>query len=142
MEYEEEDFNIYLINRYDTLSKAKAKHDMTSFYTQPSLFKPKPTDSDYETGAIHRYFVKKSTSPNFPVYEVDLEQFGVLKRNPFYLSVSLVWKIAGNIETIENDEEPIIGASDFNKYQRESAELEMKGITNVLKNLLEFYKKM
>ena len=142
MEYEEEDFNIHLINRYDILTKHRASHSVESFYTHPHLFKPKPSDNDYQTGSIQRFFVKKSTSDNFPVYEVDLEQFGILKRNPFYLSLSLVWRIAGNLETTKDGDESILGVSDFNKYQRESAETEMKGITNFLKNLLEFYKKI
>ena len=138
----DEDTNIHLNSRYTVLAKFRGSSDLGVFFDQPTLYKSKPTDEDYRQGFFDRFFVRKSTSSEFPIYEVDAIQFQELRNNPFYLSTFFSWKLTGNIETVESDDDRIPGVRDYNLANILRARSFIPGIDTYIKNLLEFHRQI
>jgi hypothetical protein len=91
---------------------------------------PSPTENDYKTGYIVRYFVQKANDMSSYVYEVNELQYTILKQNPFLIVVDLDWKISGNRnEVMEMNRKSILLASK-----------DMKSILLYLPNYLQFYR--
>ena len=112
---------------YNSLSIHRGKIDTEVFSMNPVTKKPKPTDEDYLDGRISRFFVKKNTSPNFPIYEVDREQYDKFTENAFYLTTFITWTISGTPYTSvdQKTQYSIAGAYELNKQQVRSAESEL-----------------
>jgi hypothetical protein len=101
----------------------------------PSTFVPNPNEEDYVDGFIIRYFVQKVNELNGPVYEVSSDTFISLKRNPFWRTAIVDWKIAGSSMTQKNDINLI------RKYNRDSilkAKSSIPNISAYLVDLLQF----
>ena len=106
----------------------------------PVLYKPSPTEEDYSLGRIPRFFVRKNTSPNFPIYEVDISQYQEFKKNAFYKCVYLTWTITGNdITTLDQNGDKNMGAFELNESEVLRADRQLPGMINILQNLLEFF---
>ena len=138
----EDDTNIHLNSRYTVLAQLRGVGDMGVFFEKPTLFKANPTEEDYRQGFFDRFFVKKSTSTEFPIYEVDATQFDELRNNPFYLSTFFSWKLTGNIETIESEDDRIPGVRDYNLANILRAKSFIPGIDTYIKNPLEFHRQI
>ena len=136
---ESEDENVYMNGIYAMLSDKRGKLDGLTF-VEPQYKKPKVEHINYSDEYIVRYFVKKSNSENSTIYEVDSIQFNTLQKNSFYTCIPVLWKITGNIDTIESDETEIVGVRDFNLKSVQKAKVKIKNIEKVLNNPLEFYK--
>jgi hypothetical protein len=141
---EEENVNVHMNSRYNVLARHRGTGDLSSFFSNPHQSKPHPTEEDYRNGFVDRFLVRKSTSPNFPIYEVTNEQFQILRKNPFYISVSLGWKLTGSNETKDGGPAggKILGVSDFNNLSISRADTFISGIRNFLTNPLEFYREV
>jgi hypothetical protein len=101
-------------------------------------YKPQPSQGDYGTGQITRYFVQKINQPI--VQEVSPENF-LQVPDSFYKKVSLTWKITGiqkSKKTGKNVE--AIGVEDFNKESILEASKTVDDINKVVKNYLEYWR--
>ncbi len=134
--------NSHLNNRYDVLARHRGRGDLSSFFSNPISSKPKPTSENYKQGFMNRYFVRKATSPNFPIYEVDSSNFQLMRKNPFYSSATVNWKLTGDIDSKEIAGEKLMGVTETNTININKANLVISGIKSLLKNPLEFYKKL
>ena len=94
-------------------------------------FIPSPNEQDFKKGYITRYFLRKSNDSNGIIYEIRKKSTSKFSINPFYLVVSLDWRITGD---------PI----DIKKSNTASLQIASKTISNIslyLPNLLQLYKK-
>jgi hypothetical protein len=91
----------------------------------------KPSDSDYSNGFMIRYFVKHVNDEKSPVIEVSKKQYNILKKNPLYKTVDILWKITGDFNYVIKTNKNVVEVS--NK--------EFIGIKRKLvHNLIQFYK--
>jgi hypothetical protein len=92
----------------------------------PLVFYPKPTESDYQTGEIQRYFAKK-------VNENIYYETRVLFQTNLYLGFSIPWLITGDKDNVAKVNKRIV--------ELKEAELKIIGLGSYLKNnYLQFYK--
>ena len=94
-------------------------------------FIPSPEKEDFKRGYITRYFLIKSNDSNGIIYEIRKKSTSKFSNNPFYLTVSLDWRITGD---------PI----DIKKSNIASLQIASKTIPKIslyLPNLLQFHKK-
>lgn len=134
-----EDENIYMNSLYSALTKNRGKLDGIIF-THPVSKKPKISDINYENEYIQRYFVKKRNAETSTIYEVGLDQFNTIQKNPFYLCITVLWKIKGKLETTDTQDGKILGVREFNLNSISKAKNRMTGISLLLNNPLEFYR--
>jgi hypothetical protein len=92
----------------------------------PLVFYPKPTEADYQTGEIQRYFAKK-------VNENIYYETRVLFQTNLYLGFSIPWLITGNKDNVAKVNQRIVALKE--------AELKIIGLGIYLKNnYIQFYK--
>jgi hypothetical protein len=116
------------VARYDRIKK----RDLSDFNSSSiKTFVPKPTDRDYSKGYIKRYFAQKINDTNSIIYELSEFNYNTLSNNPFYLTISLDWRISG--------EPTLVKETNFKsvKYAAKT----MKNLLKVLPNYLQFIKK-
>mgnify|MGYP003142047194 CR=1 FL=1 len=58
-----------------------------------------PTEDDYKSGRLKRYFAKKTNEKSSPVFEISEDDF---ETSPLYDYVSLVWYLKGNKRRVFN----------------------------------------
>jgi hypothetical protein len=90
---------------------------------------PTPTDVDYERGYIVRYFIRKANDNSSYIYEVNSDTYSNMIQNPFFTTVSLRWRISGEINEVRES----------NKKSVKLTSLKMKNIPLYLPNLLQFH---
>jgi hypothetical protein len=90
---------------------------------------PTPTDIDYDRGYIIRYFVRKSNDEGSYIYEINSTEYSKLNSNPFFVVISLRWRISGEI----------VDVRESNRKSVKLASTEMKNIGRYLANLLQFH---
>lgn len=106
--------------------------------TYPVYTKPFPTRDDYFSGYIQRYFVKKVNDNT--IYEVSGDSYNTII-NGLYSKISLVWRITGSKNDVFKNKIKIYsGVIQDNTFTIRNAEKSMSGISNILKDPLEFYK--
>ena len=139
----EEPFNIHMNSRYSLLETSKGAGVEEVFHSYPVNKKPSIDDLNYDNDFFLRYFTQKCTSEKFTIYEIDLKQYEIFKKNPFYKTVSVIWKIKGEIDTITDEKgERELGVYEFNLNQVRKTQKIINGISLVLNNPLEFYSKI
>jgi len=114
------------IDRYKSISKLPTEYKLEKI---PAHI-PEPTEFDYKRGYITRYFVQKSNDTLAPVYEINASTFTNLSNNSFYKTITLDWRLIGNIEQIKE--------SNF-KSVKIAAKI-LPRVQIYLPNLLQFYK--
>lgn len=115
------------IDRYNEIFSSTYKFDLGKITT----FLPKPKDIDYSRGYIKRYFVQKSNDKSSPIYEVSDSNIGKFKNSPFYITISLDWRITGDpIEVKKSNSASVRIASE-----------NIPKISLYLPNLLQFHKR-
>ena len=84
------------INRYNKILK-----DTNTFKTKKiKTFIPTPLDSDYMNGYIKRYFIQNSNDVGAPIYEISKDLFSIYAISPFFIAVSILWRLSGNSDEI------------------------------------------
>jgi len=99
---------------------------------------------DVERKIKTRYFAKYTTQRNGNIYEITGGQYSSIEDNPLFRKTSIDWIIRGKLEdtilTLGNGENILIkGVISQNKTLLALAEEELPGITNHLRNYVEFY---
>lgn len=108
----------------------------------PKTIVPIPTQSDYETGTIQRYFTQKSNDTNGFVFEIDSDEYFKLLENPYWITTILTWRINGPLDTVYNSNGIItdIGVIKSNNASISITSNVIKNIGLYLPNLLQFHK--
>jgi hypothetical protein len=91
-----------------------------------------------------RYFAKYATQRNGLIYELDGGQYSRIENNSLFLKTTIDWVIVGKLEdtilTLPSGDNILIkGVISQNKTLVALAEEELLGITNHLRNYVEFY---
>lgn len=76
----------------DKLASAYGNFNALASAAEYTKYRPTPTDADYKTGFINRYFAKKVNENK--IIEVKSDAYTAAK-NPLYKVVQLSWKISG-----------------------------------------------
>jgi hypothetical protein len=115
------------LDRYKQISSPNSSFDKKKIAT----IIPTPQVKDYKNGYIKRYFIQKANDVASPIYEIKQSSFSSFNSNPFYLAVSLYWRITGPIEDVKNS----------NRESVKIAGETIKKLYLYLPNLMQFYKK-
>jgi len=92
---------------------------------------PTITKLQYQRGYIERSFVQKSNDTSSHIFEVSNDELTKYSTNPFYISVTLDWRLTGDpIEIKKSNTASLRIASEV-----------IPKISLYLPNLLQFYKK-
>jgi len=91
-----------------------------------------------------RYFAKYTTQRNGLIYELDGGQYSRIENNSLFLKTTIDWIIVGKLEdtvlTLPSGDNILIkGVISQNKTLVALSEEELPGITNHLRNYVEFY---
>jgi len=108
----------------------------------PKTIVPVPTQNDYESSFIERYFIQKANDIHGFVYEIDINEFTHIKSNPYWLSTIISWRISGPLNEVYNDNGILIdkGVINSNKATLATASAKLKNIGLYLPNVLQFHK--
>jgi hypothetical protein len=105
------------------------------------LFTVSPTLSDFTTGYITRYFLKKINEDY--IYEVDDLQYYDQLSNVIdlhlYIGVSIKWYITGELIDTVNGSITVPGIITKNKQSLRDAEKQLPGISKLITNLSQYY---
>jgi hypothetical protein len=102
----------------------------------PQTIVPNPTESDYSSGFIRRYFIQKTNDANGHIFEVSEEMYNDLKYVTFWKTIDLKWRLTGPLEYSIDD----MGVRASNNAAINLAASTLKNIGLYLPNLLQFYK--
>lgn len=105
------------------------------------LFTYKPQPSDYTTGYITRYFLKKVNEDY--IYEVDdiqyYDQLGNVIDLHLYTGAIVKWYISGETNDVVRGNVTTYGVINKNKKALKDAELQMPGISKLVTDVLQYY---
>ena len=116
------------INRYNKVA-ASLGSNFKQLKVSPHT--PTPTDMEYKSGYIVRYFIQKANDTESKITEVDSVGYKKFTKSSFYTAVSLDWRVIGTDEQIR----------DSNKKSVSLAMVKIPKISLYLPNLLQFRKK-
>lgn len=102
----------------------------------PIATKPKVTQADVDRGSIIRYFVKGISKAT--AVEVNVEQYNIFKRNPYYTVVKLPWVLKGNLFPSIVNGVPVLSIEEQNKKILDFYAKRMPELRRKLKNFLEY----
>lgn len=105
---------------------------------------PVVSENDIEQKIKTRYFAKYTTQRDGIIYEIDGGQYSAILTNPLFRKTSIDWIIVGKLEdtvlTLPSGDNILIkGVISQNKALLALAEEQLPGITNHLRNYVEFY---
>lgn len=123
----------------DTLKASYGNFNDVAYAYEFPRYKPAPTDSDYKTGFITRYFAKKiNENKIIEVAAISTTR----KKNPLYKLVELQWKISGPKDDIYVS--GILNRAGVIPQNKSEIERVMKedgvDLSHVLRNHLEYWK--
>ena len=126
---------------FDALGNTNTKQKLitTLQTTIPSISR-----QDIESKVKTRYFAKYTTQRNGVIYELDGGTYSLIQSNPTFIKTTIDWIIRGKLEdtvlTLPSGDNILIkGVISQNKSLLGLAEEELPGITNHLRNYVEFY---
>ena len=117
--------------------------NLTNFNLQlPKTIVPIPTELDYESGFIRRYFVQKVNDENGFIFEVSKEIHDEYVENTFWKVLDLKWRIKGPKFPIYDEFGTLkdVGVEISNKSAISNASSKMKNIGLYLPNIFQYYK--
>jgi hypothetical protein len=111
-------------------------------FANPKTIVPIPTESNYETGFMERYFCQRVNDKNGFIFEIDSNIFKEFKENPYWKISKMRWRISGVTEAIYNELGTLvdIGVIQSNKNSIAITSSTLKNISLYLPNLLQFHK--
>lgn len=117
------------------------KKEIRVRYLTPTNITPTITDKIRKDGVFTRYFFKRVNDGK--IIEVDDKQYqsinsGIIDKN-LYDSIQIQWYVTGNIEDTVEGPLLVQGVRTKNLKQIQSANRILSGISEVLKNPLQFY---
>jgi hypothetical protein len=111
-------------------------------FSNPKTIVPIPTESNYETGFMERYFCQKINDSNGFVFEISFDVYKELEENPYWKVVIMRWRIRGPKESVYNEFGTLIdmGVKQSNKNSISITSSSLKNIGLYLPNVLQFHK--
>lgn len=111
-------------------------------FSNPKTIVPKPTENDYDTGFMNRYFCQRINDENGFIFEISKDIFEELEDNPYWKTSIMRWRLSGPIEPVYNDLGNLIdiGVKQSNKNSISIVSFKLKNIDLYLPNILQFYK--
>jgi len=108
----------------------------------PKTIVPFPNDIDYENGFVNRYFTQRVNDSNSFVFEVNLEEYGLLLENPYWTLGEIRWRITGPTSPVYSNNGIMtdIGVVTSNAASISITSTKIKNIGLYLPNLLQFHK--
>jgi hypothetical protein len=108
----------------------------------PKTIVPIPSDLDYSSGFMRRYFIRKRNDENGHIFEISKDTYSEYEDNPFWKTETLKWRIRGPIEPTYKDNGEIddVGVTNSNKAAIALAQSSLKNIGLYLPNLKQFWK--
>ena len=92
---------------------------------------PKPTNGDYLTGYITRFFIQKANDKSSPIYEIKASFASNIESKVYYTLTSLDWRLTGTSNEIKKS----------NAASIKLASNDIPKLSLYLPNLLQFHKK-
>jgi hypothetical protein len=131
------------IKRYNEIKKESVKVDNVV----PKSTIVSPTEGDYSAGYVIRYFLQMRDTKGSPIFEVDNLQFSIFSNKPYYIGVSVKWRITGNLDekTYSMEDGSLIkqpSVVNSNRIVVETAAKTMPDIKLYLVNLKQFWKNL
>jgi hypothetical protein len=111
-------------------------------FSNPKTIVPIPTESNYETGFMERYFCQKVNDSNGFVFEISFDVYKELEINPYWKVVIMRWRIRGPKEIVYNEFGTLLdmGVIQSNKNSIAITTQHLKNIGLYLPNILQFHK--
>ena len=111
-------------------------------FSNPKTIVPIPTESNYETGFMERYFCQKINDSNGFVFEISFDVYKELEINPYWKVVIMRWRIRGPKEIVYNEFGTLLdmGVKQSNKNSIAITSSTLKNISLYLPNVLQFHK--
>lgn len=122
------------VSRYNRLTTVRINNEI------PIQYVPVPTEQDYTTGFIIRYFIQQRDTPGSPIFEISHDTYNRYTSIDYYMGVVLSWRITGELEDkwINNVYYPSVLTS--NKLSINKAARNMPDIKLYLVNLRQYWK--
>lgn len=111
-------------------------------FSNPKTIVPIPTESNYETGFMNRYFCQKVNDTNGFIFEISFEVYKELEINPYWKVATMRWRINGPIDAVYSNFGNLIdiGVKQSNKNSIGITSKSLKNIGLYLPNVLQFHK--
>lgn len=108
----------------------------------PNTIVPIPSNNDYASAYITRYFIQRVSDVNGFVYEISQPEYESYLQNPYWIVVSMRWRISGPLNMVYDFNGNLIdkGVIESNKSSLSTTSLKIKNISLYLPNLKQFYK--
>lgn len=108
----------------------------------PKTIVPTPSANDYASAYLVRYFLQRVSDVNGFVYEVGLPEYEEYFPNPYWISISMRWRISGPLNVVYDSNGNLIdkGVIESNKSSLSITSLKIKNISLYLPNLKQFHK--
>ena len=108
----------------------------------PKTIVPTPSANDYASAYLVRYFLQRVSDVNGFVYEVGLPEYEEYFPNPYWISVSMRWRISGPLNVVYDSNGNLIdkGVIESNKSSLSITSLKIKNISLYLPNIKQFHK--
>lgn len=108
----------------------------------PNTIVPIPSNNDYASAYITRYFIQRVSDVNGFVYEISQPEYESYLQNPYWIAVSMRWRISGPLNMVYDFNGNLIdkGVIESNKSSLSTTSLKIKNISLYLPNLKQFYK--
>jgi len=107
---------------------------------------PVITKQDRMQGYITRYFARPSNQHDGEIMEISKTTYDRVKSNPFYICVSIEWRISGDLEdktpTISTPNSPRLqytGVVTANRLSLELANETLPGMNHQITNMTQFH---
>ena len=129
------------VNLFETLGDTNTKKQLLATIRNVV---PTINAEDIQRKVKTRYFAKYTTQRNGLIYELDGGQYSSVENNSLFRKTTIDWIIRGKLEdtvlTLPSGDNILIkGVVSQNKTLVALAEEELPGITNHLRNYVEFY---
>jgi c-di-AMP phosphodiesterase-like protein len=126
---------------FERLGNTNVKRDLLESITNVI---PEVSQEDIDRKVKTRYFAKYATQRGSIIYELDRRQYSRIQNNSLFLKTTIDWIIVGKLEdtilTLPTGDNILIkGVINQNKTLIALAEEELPGVTNHLRNYVEFY---
>jgi hypothetical protein len=108
----------------------------------PNTIVPIPSNNDYASAYIVRYFIQRASDINGFVYEISQSEYEAYLENPYWIAVSMRWRISGPLNMVYDFNGNLVdkGVIESNKSSLSTTSLKIKNISLYLPNLKQFYK--
>jgi hypothetical protein len=108
----------------------------------PQTIVPIPSNNDYAEAYIVRYFIQRANDNSGFVYEISSTEYENYFENPYWISATMRWRIAGPLDVVYDMNGKLIdkGVIASNKSSLSIISLKIKNISLYLPNIKQFYK--